>query len=156
MAAGAKKRAARSQIGPKTKKIRSGKPQTKDEKLSVVKRGRPVTLPQTNESDGGSDEEVESSSEGDAELADEDEEMLDVPAKDPNGGRRIQASELSVRLMDRTFQLQKKPTRHRKFSWTSARHQSLTPCCSETPNGCGVLPGRNTLARSGRITSLTS
>jgi len=89
MAAGgktSKKRAAPSQIGPKTKKIHSEKPPTKDEKPNAVKRGRPVTLPQTHSSDTSSDEEAENSSEGeDAEPADEDEEMPDVPTKDPNG-----------------------------------------------------------------------
>jgi pumilio family protein 6 len=90
MAAGgrtSKKRVAPSQIGPKSKKVHSEKPQTKDAKPSVVKRGRPVTLPQTHHSDASSDEEGEDSSEeGDAEPADEDEEMLDLPTKDPNGG----------------------------------------------------------------------
>jgi hypothetical protein len=51
-----KKRAAPSQIGPKPKKI---KPSIKDEKPSVVKRGRPVT--QTHDSDTSSDEKVENS-----------------------------------------------------------------------------------------------
>ena len=92
MAAGgktSKKRAAPSQIGPKSKKIHSEKPPTKDEKPSAVKRGRPVTLPQTHGSDASSDEEAENSSEEGADLADGDEEMLDVPAKDPNGMCRI-------------------------------------------------------------------
>jgi len=90
MAAGSKapkKRAAPSQIGPKPKKIHFEKPPTKDERPGAVKRGRPVTLPQTHDSDTSSDEEVENLSEGeDVEFADEDEQMLDAPVKDPNGG----------------------------------------------------------------------
>lgn len=125
MAAGgktSKKRAAPLQIGPKTKKIHSENPQTKDEKSSAVKRGRPVTLPQTRDSDTSSDEEFKSSSEeGDVELADEDEEMLDAPTKDPNGGCRAQASEPNAILKDRTLQLLGKRTRPRKFSWTNGR-----------------------------------
>ena len=96
MAAGSKtskKRAAPSQIGPKSKKIHSEKPPTKDEKPNAVKRGRPVTLPQTHGSDTSSDEEAENSSEDereeDAKLMSEDAEVLDVPTKDPNGGYRI-------------------------------------------------------------------
>lgn len=83
-----KKRAAPSQIGPKPKKIHSEKPPAKDEKPRVVKRSRPVTLPQTHDSDASSDEEVESSS---GEDADEDEEMPDVPTKDPNGGYQVRS-----------------------------------------------------------------
>ena len=90
MAAGgrsSKKRVAPSQIGPEPKKVHSEKPPTKDEKSRTVKRGRPVTLPQTLDSDTSSDEEAESLSEDvDVELSDGDEEMIDVPAKDPNGG----------------------------------------------------------------------
>ena len=93
MAAGSKtskKRAAPSQIGPKSKKVHSEKPLTKDEKPNAVKRGRPVTLPKPHSSETGSDEEAENSSEEeDAELSNEDEEMLDVPTKDPNGGCRV-------------------------------------------------------------------
>jgi len=95
MAAGgktSKKRAAPSQIGPKLKKVHSEKPPTKDEKPNAVKRGRPVTLPQTHGFEASSDEEAENSSEEgeeDAELVNEDEEMLDVPTKDPNGGCRV-------------------------------------------------------------------
>lgn len=85
-----KKRAAPSQIGPKPKRVHSEKPPTKDEKPNPVKRGRPVTLPQTHSSDTSSDEEAENSSEEeDAGLASEDEEMLDIPTKDPNGGCRV-------------------------------------------------------------------
>ena len=84
-----KKRAAPSQIGPKSKKVHSEKPPTKDEKPSAVKRSRPVTLPQTQGSDTSSDEKAEhSSEEEDAGSVGEDEEMLDIPPKDPNGGRR--------------------------------------------------------------------
>jgi hypothetical protein len=93
MAAGAKtskKRAAPSQIGPRSKKIHSEKPATKDEKPSVVKRSRPVTLPQTHGSDTSSDEGGENSSEeDDGELEDEDEKMPDAPTKDPNGRCRF-------------------------------------------------------------------
>jgi len=149
-----KKRAAPSQIGPESKKkIHSEKPSIKDEKPSVVKRGRPVTLPKTHDSDTGSDEEVEISSEEDAKIVDEDEQMPDVPTKDPNGGYRALASELHVKLMDRGIQLQRKRTRHRKFSSTSARLQNLTPHCSKTPNAYGALPCGKTLGRSGRSTS---
>jgi len=82
-----KKRAAPSQIGPKPKRIHSEGPLTKDEKSSVVRRSRPVTLPQTHDSDASSDEKVENfSEEEDARSADENEEMSDVPVKDPNGG----------------------------------------------------------------------
>jgi len=84
-----KKRAAHLQIGPKKKKINSEKSSIQDEKPSVVKRGRPVTLPKTHDSDTSSDEEVENSSEEDAEIADDDEQMPDVPTKDPNGGCRV-------------------------------------------------------------------
>jgi len=64
--------------------------------------------------------------------------------------------ELNAMLMDRTLQLLGKRTRHRKYSWTNARLQNLTPHCSEMLNTYGVLPRRNTLARSGRSTSLIS
>ena len=95
MAAGgktSKKRVAPSQAGPKPKKIHSEKPPppTKNEKPGPVKRGRPVTLPQTHDSDTSFDEEAENLSESvGAELTDEDDEMLDAPTKDPNGGRRV-------------------------------------------------------------------
>jgi len=96
MAAGgktSKKRAAPSQIGLKSKRVHSEKPPTKDEKPNAMKRGRPVTLPRTQGTDTSSDEEAENPSEGegeeDAELASEDEEMVDAPTKDPNGGCRV-------------------------------------------------------------------
>lgn len=85
-----KKRAAPSQIGPKSKRIHSEKPHTKDGKPGAVKRSKPVTVLRTQDSDISSDEEGEDSSEGEnAELADEDEEMLDIPTKDPNGECRV-------------------------------------------------------------------
>jgi len=115
-----KKRAAPSQIGPKPKRVHSEGPLIKDKKPSVLKRGRPVTLPQTHDSDTSSDEKVENFSEEDVRSADEDE-MLDVSAKGPNGGHRVSPSELNAILTDRTVQLRKKHTRHRKFSSTSAR-----------------------------------
>ena len=96
-----KKRAAPSQIGPKPKRIHSEGPLIKDKKPSVVKRGRPVTLPQTHDSDTSSDEKVENFSEEDAGLADEGEEMVDVPTKGPNGGCRVSAFGMDARLMDR-------------------------------------------------------
>lgn len=147
-----KKRAAPSQIGPKPKRIHSEGPLIKDKKPSVVKRGRPVTLPQTHDSDTSSDEKVENFSEEDAGSVDEDEEMLDVSAKDPNGGHWVSPSELNAMLTDRTIQLRKKHTRHRKFSSTSARLQNPMLRCSEMLNACGVLPGGKILALSGRST----
>ena len=55
-----------------------------------MKRSKPVTVLRTQDSDISSDEEGEDSSEGEnAELADEDEEMLDIPTKDPNGECRV-------------------------------------------------------------------
>ena len=146
-----KKRAAPSQIGPEPKKIHS----ERDEKPSVVKRGRPVTLPQTHESSDtvGSDQEVDNfPEEEDAKLSDEDKKMLDIPTKSPNGGCQVSASELNMKLMDRAVQLQRKRTRHRKFSLTNARLQNLMLHCSETPKAYGVLLGRKRLARSGRST----
>lgn len=148
-----KKRAAFPQVGPKSKRLRSEKPPIRDDKPSVVRRGRPVTLPQTHGSDTSSDEEVENSSKGDAESTDEDTEMPDVPTKDPNGGQRIQASEINARLTDRTVQLQGKRIRHRKFSLTNARLQNLMLLYSETLRVYGALPCRKILARSGRNTS---
>ena len=148
-----KKRAAPLQIGPKPKKIHSEKQSFKDEKPSVVKRSRPVTLLQTHDSGSSSDEEVKNfSDEEDAELADEDEEMLDVPTKDPNGGCQVSVSGLNMKLIDRSVQLQEKRTRHRKLSLTNARLQNLMLHCSEMLNAYGVLPGRKGLARSGRNT----
>jgi len=149
-----KKRAAPSQIGPKPKKAHSEKlPTTKDEKPSAAKRGRPVTVSQTHNSDTSSDEEVDNSSEEeDAEPTDEDEEMLGVQTKDPNGECQVSVSELRVRLMDWVVQLQEKRIRHRKFSLTNARLQNLMLRCSGTPNVYGTLPGRNTLVQNGRST----
>jgi len=141
-----KKRAAPSQIGPKPKRIHSEGPLIKDKKPSVVKRSRPVTLPQTHDSDTSSDEKVENFSE------EEDEKMLDVSAKGPNGGHRVSPSELNAMLTDRTVQLRKKHTRHRKFSSTSARLQNPMLHCSKMLNACGVLPGGKILALSGRST----
>ena len=77
-----KKRPAPSQIGPKPKKTHFEKPPAKDEKPRVFKRDRPVTVLQTQDSDTSSDGTAETLSEEE----DEDEEMLDVPAKDPTGG----------------------------------------------------------------------
>lgn len=81
-----KKRAAPSQIGPKPKKARTGKPPTKDEKPRVFKRDRPVTVPQAQDSDASFDGTAESLSEGEG----EDEKMLDVPAKDSTSGCCVQ------------------------------------------------------------------
>ena len=95
-----KKRAAPSLIGPKPKKVHSEGRPTKDKKLDVVKRGRPVTLPQTLDSDTSSDEESRTLSEEDAKMTDEDEEMgetPDLPAKDPNGRCQVYASESEPR-----------------------------------------------------------
>lgn len=83
-----KKRAAPLQIGPKAKKVHLEKPHKKDEKSPAVKRSKPVTLPQTNDSDVDSDG-GEGSSEEDVEIANEDSEMTDVPTKDPNGVYQI-------------------------------------------------------------------
>jgi hypothetical protein len=85
-----KKRAAPSQIGPKSKRVHSEKPRKKDEKPDAVKRSKPVTLLRTQDSDISSDGEGEGSSEEEnAELADDGEEKLDVQVKDPNGECRI-------------------------------------------------------------------
>lgn len=150
-----KKRVAPSQIGPKPKKIHSEKSQIKDKKPSVFKRDRPVTLPQVHDSGTSSGGEAGSLSEdGDAELTDEDEGMLGVLTKDPDGRCRVPASELDARLMDRTVQLRRKRTRHRKFSLNNARLQSLMLHYSKTLNVHGVLPCGKTLARSGRSTLL--
>lgn len=81
------KRAAPSQIGPRSKKAHSEKPRTKDEKPGAVKRSQPVTVLRIHDSDISSDEGEDSSEkEEDEELSDEDEEMPDVLTKDPNGG----------------------------------------------------------------------
>ena len=88
------KRAAPSQMGPRSKKAHSEKPHTKDEKPSPVKRSKPVTLLGTNDSDISSEEDEDSSEGENAELMDEDDEMLDVTMRDPNGGwHRIYLSE---------------------------------------------------------------
>ena len=76
-----KKRPAPSQKGPRSKRAHSEKPHTKDEKPSVVKRSKPVTLLGTHDSEISSEDEDSSE-----ESTEEDEEMLDVPTKDPNGG----------------------------------------------------------------------
>lgn len=80
-----KKRAAPSQIGPKAKKVHLEKPHKKDEKSVAVKRSKPVTLLRTNGSDADSDGGEGSSEEEDIESTNEDDEMTDAPAKDPNG-----------------------------------------------------------------------
>lgn len=150
-----KKRAAPSQIGPKSKKkIHPETPPKKDERPSVVKRGRPVTLPQTHDSDTSSDEEAENLSGEDegAESVDEDEEMPDASTKDPNGGCRALASGLKI-IDGSTVQLQERHTKHRRFSSTNAKLQSLMLHYFKTLNAYGILPGRKTLAQSERNTS---
>lgn len=87
------KRAAPSQIGPSSKKARSEKPQTKGEKPGAVKRSKPVTLLATHDSGTSSDEGEDPSEEEGADSTDEDEEVLDIPTKDPNGGCRARPFE---------------------------------------------------------------
>ena len=146
-----KKRAAPSQIGPRPKKALSEKPRARDEKPAAVKRGKPVTLLGTLDSDTGSDEGEDPSEEGDAESTDEDEEMLDAPTKDPNGGCRVYP--LAAECKADGPQLQGRDIRPRKFFLISARLQNLTLHCSETLSAYGVLPDKKTLAQSGRNTS---
>jgi hypothetical protein len=82
-----KKRAAPSQIGPRSKKTLSEKPHTRDEKSGAAKRTKPVTLVGTHDSEGSSPSSELMSEVGDVESTEGDEEMVDVPMKDPNGGR---------------------------------------------------------------------
>lgn len=146
-----KKRPAPSQIGPKPKKAHLEKPPTKDEKPRVFKRDRPVTVPQTQDSDTSSEGTTETLSGGE----DEDEKMLDVPAKDSTSGL-LRPVGLNENLMDCIVQLQKRRTRHRKFSLTNAKLLNLMLYCYEMPNAYGFLLTRKTWARNGRSTSPTS
>lgn len=87
MAANSKKRPAPSQAGPKQKKIHVEKPkkQIEEDSGKKVKRGRPVTLPQNSEPETSSEDEEDNEEAAEASEGEDEMQIDDAPAKDPNG-----------------------------------------------------------------------